>query len=59
MALGVLTLGISFLEGITSVHKAGGCVMLALELQVQLGSLAESVPSSWKRQEQPSFSGCI
>lgn len=27
-----LTLGVSFLESIASVHKAGGCIVLALEL---------------------------
>lgn len=42
----ILTLGVSFLEGIAGVHEAGGCIVLALELQVQLGSLAESAPSS-------------
>lgn len=44
-----LTLGVGFLEGVAGVHKAGGRVMLALELQVQLGCLAEGVSGSWKR----------
>lgn len=39
-------LGVSFLECVAGVHKAGGCVVLALELQVQLRSLAERVSSS-------------
>lgn len=46
-----LTLGVGFLEGVASVHKAGGRVMLALELQVQPGGLAEGAPSSCNRQE--------
>lgn len=44
-----LTLGVGFLEGVAGVHKAGGRVVLALELQVQLGCLAEGVSGSWKR----------
>lgn len=47
----ILTLGVSFLECVAGVHKAGGCVVLALELQVQLRSLAERVSSSWNRRE--------
>lgn len=42
----LLTLGVSFLECVAGVHKAGGRVVLALELQVQLGRLAESVSGS-------------
>lgn len=52
---GLLTLGVGFLESVACVHEAGGCVMLALQLQVQLGSLAESIPSSWNRADRPSF----
>lgn len=44
-----LTLGVGFLEGVASVHKAGGCVMFALELQMQLGGLAEGAPGSCNR----------
>jgi len=39
-------LGVSFLERVAGVHKAGGRVVFALELQVQLGCLAESVSGS-------------
>lgn len=47
-----LTLGVSFLERVAGVHKAGGRVVFALELQVQLGCLAESVSGSWNREER-------
>lgn len=46
-----LTLGVSLLECVAGVHEAGGRVMFALELQVQLGRLAESVSGSWNRKE--------
>ena len=44
-----LTLGVGFLERVAGVHEAGGCVVLALQLQVQLGRLAESASGSWNR----------
>ena len=42
-----LTLGVGFLERVAGIHEAGGCVVLALQLQVQLGRLAESASGSW------------
>lgn len=44
-------MGVSLLERVACVHKAGGCVVLALELQVQLGCLAESISGSCNREE--------
>lgn len=47
-----LTLGVSFLERIAGIHKAGGRIVFALELQVQLGCLAERASGSWNRKER-------
>jgi hypothetical protein len=55
-----LTLRVGFLEGVAGIHKAGGCIVLTLELEVQLGGLAESVPGSWNTRAQhrgPGFCG--
>lgn len=46
-----LTLGVSFLERVAGVHKAGGGVVLVLELQMQLGCLAEGVSGSCNRKK--------
>lgn len=46
-----LTLGVGFLERVAGIHKAGSRIMLVLELQVQLGCLAESVSGTWNRKE--------
>ena len=52
-----LTLGVSFLERVAGVHEAGGRVVFALELQVQLGGLAESVSGSWNRRVSSALAG--
>ena len=44
-----LTLGVGLLERVAGVHEAGGCVVLALQLQVQLGRLTEGASGSWNR----------
>ena len=44
-----LTLRVGFLERIAGVHEAGGRIVLALQLQVQLGRLAEGTSGSWNR----------
>lgn len=44
-----LTLRIRFFVGIPGIHEAGGGVVLALELHVQLGRLAEGISCRWKR----------
>lgn len=46
-----LTLGVGLLECVAGIHKAGGRIVFALELQVQLGCLAESISGSWNRRE--------
>lgn len=43
---------VSFLEGIAGVHEVGGCVVLALQLQVELRRLAKGIPCGWKRREE-------
>ena len=42
-----LTLGVGLLEGIASIHKVGGRVVFALQLQVEPSCLAEGIPCSW------------
>lgn len=45
---------ISFLEGVARVHEVGGGVVLALQLQVELGRLAKGVPRGWKGERRSS-----